>query len=63
MRRDYLAPADLVSPFTDAKLQAYRNAGNEVQQCANGESGGIPTQLKQMLNPRALKAYNKSKAA
>ena len=57
--KDYLAPAKAVSPFSEAKLEAYLTAGNTIKDCSHGESGGMPTMYKEMISKAVKKANNK----
>jgi|TARA_B110000046_G_scaffold29790_1_gene31387 hypothetical protein len=61
--KDYLAKSKPVSPFTDAKLDAYLSAGNTVQSCAHGESGGLPLMYKEMVKKQVEQSKKKRKAA
>jgi len=53
--KDYLAKPKPVSPYNSDLVEEYLAQGLTVQSCSHGESGGIPTLLKGMMNPAARK--------
>ena len=63
MSKNYEATPKPVSPFTDEKLEAYLSAGNVVQSCSHGESGGNPLKYKEMIRKQVETANKKRKAA
>ena len=63
MSKDYLAGPKPTSPFTEAKMQAYLSAGNTVQSCSHGESGGLPLMYKEMVKKQVEQSKKKRKAA
>ena len=63
MSKDYLAAPKPVSPYSDAKHQDYLSAGNTVQVCAHGESGGLPLMYKEMVKKQVDSSKKKRKAA
>ena len=63
MSKNYEASPKAVSPFTDAKMNAYLSAGNTVQSCSHGESGGNPLKYKEMIKKQVQQANKKRKTA
>ena len=63
MSKNYEASPKAVSPFTDAKMNAYLSAGNVVQSCSDGESGGHALIYKEMIKKQAQQANKKRKTA
>ena len=63
MSKDYLAGPKPVSPFTDAKMNAYLSAGNTVQSCSHGESGGHALIYREMIRKQVQQANKKRKTA
>ena len=63
MSKKYLAGPKPTSPFSEAKMQAYLSAGNTVQSCSHGESGGLPLMYKEMVKKQVDKSKKKRKAA
>ena len=65
--KNYLATPKPVSGFTEAKLEAYISAGNTIKDCSHGESGGLTSIVKSMMNPAARriasKKFNERRAA
>tara|TARA_R110000868_G_scaffold329620_2_gene590424 strand:- start:587 stop:757 length:171 start_codon:yes stop_codon:yes gene_type:complete len=56
MSKNYEAGPKPVSPYTEAKEKAYLSAGNVIQSCAHGESGGLPLMYKEMANKKGKAA-------
>jgi hypothetical protein len=52
MSKNYEAAPKPVSPYSDAKHQDYLSAGNTVQVCAHGESGGDTLMHKEMAKKK-----------
>jgi hypothetical protein len=63
MSKNYEAGPKPTSPFTEAKMEAYLSAGNTVQSCAHGESGGLPLMYKEMQSRQITQSKKKGKAA
>jgi hypothetical protein len=63
MRKNYEAGPKPVSPYSEEKEKAYLSAGNVVQSCAHGESGGLPLMYKEMVKKQINQSKKKGKAA
>jgi hypothetical protein len=63
MSKNYEASPKPVSPYTEAKEKAYLSAGNTVQSCSHGESGGPPLMYKEMVKKQINQSKKKGKAA
>ena len=57
--KNYLAKPKPVSPCSDQKIEDYLAQGLTIQSCSHGESGGLTTIVKSMMNPLARKAASK----
>jgi len=53
--KNYLKPPKPVSPCSDQKIKDYLAQGLTIQSCSHGESGGLTTIVKSMMNPTARK--------
>jgi len=49
----YLKPNAIVSPYNDDLVAKYLAQGLTVQSCSHGESGGLTSIVKSMMNPAA----------
>jgi hypothetical protein len=63
MSKNYEAGPKPVSPFSEAKMEAYLSAGNVIQSCSHGESGGLPLMYKEMVKKQVDNSKKKRKAA
>ena len=63
MSKNYEATPKPVSPYSEAKHQAYLSAGNVVQSCSHGESGGHALIYKEMIKKQVQQANKKRKTA
>jgi len=61
--KDYLAKPKSKTPFSQAKLEAYLNAGNVIESCSHGETGGDTLMYKEMMKKQINSAKNKRKIA
>ena len=53
--KNYLKPSKPVSPCSEQKIEDYLSQGLTIQSCSHGESGGLTTIVKSMMNPAARK--------
>ena len=51
--KSYLKPDALVSPYNDDLVREYLAQGLTIQSCSHGESGGLTSIVKSMMNPAA----------
>ncbi len=49
MNKKYLPKPKAVSPFSEAKLEAYLAGGGTIQSCANGESAAVQKNMRTIV--------------